>query len=104
ATEGIFTDRRTHKRLHLLNTHFDHVGAQARTESAKLLLQRYKTAYTGDAFILMGDFNAEEQSEPIQLFASELEGLSLVDSLFFDGPAGTFNAFAIQPSEERRID
>lgn len=46
-----------HSELFVINTHFDHRGANARTESAKLIRER-TTALAGDRpVVMMGDLN-----------------------------------------------
>jgi endonuclease/exonuclease/phosphatase family metal-dependent hydrolase len=53
------------KRLFFFNTHFDHLGRQARLESATLLRKKILEIAGPDApVIVTGDFNAPENSEP----------------------------------------
>ncbi len=42
VTWCFFEDKITHKTFYAFNTHFDHMGKQARAESGKLLLQKVK--------------------------------------------------------------
>jgi endonuclease/exonuclease/phosphatase family metal-dependent hydrolase len=111
ATWARFRDRRTGcSHLHL-NTHFDHIGEQARQESARLIRQR-AAALAGDLPILVtGDLNADPQSAPYRIFTRDtIVGASAPFRDAFNassgghyGPTSTWNAFkAIEP--ERRID
>lgn len=57
CTWAIFNDRHCGKTFAMFNTHFDHVGKDARRNSAKLLLNRI-TAIAGNLPVLItGDFN-----------------------------------------------
>jgi len=92
--------------LVVINTHFDHQGEQARKESAKLLVTFVKSLERqGDAaVVLMGDFNASPDEEPIKqldfsLFDSHDESL---DPPF--GPTGTWANWQVGNSLDRRID
>lgn len=60
-------DRRNGKKFFVFNTHFDHVGVQAREESAKLILRQIARIAGTSPFILTGDFNSEEDSKAIRL-------------------------------------
>lgn len=59
-------DRRNGKKFFVFNTHFDHVGVQAREESARLILRQIARIAGTSPFILTGDFNSEEDSKPIR--------------------------------------
>jgi len=60
-------DNKTGKSCYVFNTHFDHIGQVACRESAKLLLQRVVAIAGNFPFVITGDFNGNEQSEPYQL-------------------------------------
>lgn len=66
ASYAILRDRRDGGRTVLfVNTHWDHVGKQARLESARII-RRFiaERVRDGTAAILAGDFNCNEDSEP----------------------------------------
>lgn len=98
----------TGKILFVFNTHFDHIGVQARRESALLIKQRIAALSQGQAFILMGDFNTMATDEPYRLLTDPQASPSLRDALVASaephyGPLSSWNAFqAIVP--DRRID
>lgn len=104
ATWGIFRDRRTGARFVLLNTHFDHVGTEARLESARLIVDRI--AGFELPTIVTGDFNTTPETGPYRLLTSERGGLKDAFSVSqspHHGPTSTWNGFeAVQPG--RRID
>jgi endonuclease/exonuclease/phosphatase family metal-dependent hydrolase len=75
--------------LRVYGTHFDHRGAQARVESARLLLAH---ADGGPPAVFMGDFNAHEETEPILTFLRK-GYRSAVLVLHPEIGLGTFNGF-----------
>lgn len=93
----------------VVNTHFDHRGAVARFESAKLL-RKWVSEHRGKrAAVLMGDFNAEHGTEPIDAIvtggkkASLLRDAREISAKSDTGPNSTWNGFReIIPG--RRID
>lgn len=110
ATWARFTDRETGKTFFHFNTHFDHIGAEARAESAKLILQRIADIAGARPVVLTGDFNATDASEPYRVLTGAAPGgpLALRDALHASehghhGPTSTWNGFeAVQPGQ--RID
>src|SRR5215211_2435082 len=111
ATWARFRDRRTGCRHLHLNTHFDHVGEQARQESARLIRRRL-AALAGDLPIVMtGDLNADPRSTPYRILTNDtlagaiapLRDAFRVSRAGHYGPTSTWTEFrAIEP--ERRID
>jgi endonuclease/exonuclease/phosphatase family metal-dependent hydrolase len=111
ATWASFRDLRTGCNHVHLNTHFDHIGEQARQESARLIRQRV-AALAGDLpIIVTGDLNADPQSVPYRIFTRDtivgatppLRDAFTASSSGHYGPTSTWTAFkAIEPG--RRID
>ncbi|MFP9098332.1 endonuclease/exonuclease/phosphatase family protein [Flavobacterium sp. RHBU_24] len=67
CTYGLFENTKTRQKVWVFNTHFDHLGNVARIESAKLILKKINEINKDKLpFILTGDFNLEETSEPIK--------------------------------------
>lgn len=94
--------------LYFYNTHFDHRGPTARTNSAKLLRKRVTGHGTDARVILTGDFNADEGSEPYKAVFGESEGKAspLRDTLRVFKPVrgddeGSFNSFTPNPGKAR---
>lgn len=109
VTWGKFQDKNTGKVFFLFNTHFDHMGEIARLESAKLLLQKLKAISNGFPCIVMGDFNAEPKTEPIQYLTNKNDGQFLFDAKEISasghyGPEGTFNGFEAKETSNEPID
>jgi endonuclease/exonuclease/phosphatase family metal-dependent hydrolase len=94
-----------------LNTHFDHLGAKARLESARLIRRQIAALGEGCSVIVTGDFNAGENSEPYRALFAAVDGRSspLVDAYRVAHPEpgneeGTFSAFKAGETDGARID
>lgn len=111
ATWGRFRDRRSGCRYVHLNTHFDHIGEQARQESARLVRQRLAALAAGSPIIVTGDLNADPMSAPYRVLTGDTiaDGVPPLRDAFVTsraghyGPTSSWTAFrAIEPG--RRID
>jgi endonuclease/exonuclease/phosphatase family metal-dependent hydrolase len=97
-----FKDNQTGKKFYFFNTHFDHRGVTARKESAQLIIKRMKEINTENLpMILMGDFNAVRESEPIQHILGHLTDSRKVSATTPYGPEGTSGGFEVK--EKSRI-
>jgi endonuclease/exonuclease/phosphatase family metal-dependent hydrolase len=105
CTWAIFVHQKTKQRFMVFNTHFDHVGKQARVNSARLILEKiHSMNYNKLPVILLGDFNLEPESEAIQYISSVLvDAKSHAVGVIF-GPEGTFNGFDLCSQAKPRID
>ncbi len=63
ATWVKLEDIETGKVFMAINTHFDHVGVEARKNSALLIIDRIKQIVGDKPAVLTGDFNVDNQSE-----------------------------------------
>lgn len=73
CTWAIFEDLNTGKSFYGFNTHYSHVGANARLESSKLIAQRIADrTHPEFPFFFTGDFNAAEGSSPINYLQSDV--------------------------------
>lgn len=61
ATWAKLKDRKTGKIFMAINTHFDHVGVEARKNSALLIIQKIKEIVGDQPTVLTGDFNVSDQ-------------------------------------------
>jgi endonuclease/exonuclease/phosphatase family metal-dependent hydrolase len=102
ATWGKFLDLKTNKEFFVLNTHFDHIGKEARKRSAALLKTKATEIARTLPLIIMGDFNCMREEEPYQVMMdSSPPKLSDAAPL----PAsGTFCGFEVGAMECRPID
>lgn len=109
ASWVLLQDRASGQRLRVLNTHFDHVGAAARIESARLVMAWARDPrYAGVPAIILGDFNSVPSSASMMLLADHAQsGLRLASAASAMppyGPPGTFNGFKIDAADAAPID
>jgi endonuclease/exonuclease/phosphatase family metal-dependent hydrolase len=105
CTYCLLQNQATNKPFWVFNTHFDHIGVVARKMSATLILKKIKEINTKKLpVILMGDFNSETESEPINLLKSGLLETSTISQKPLYGPIGTFNNFNPTNSTNNCID
>jgi endonuclease/exonuclease/phosphatase family metal-dependent hydrolase len=110
VTWGKIEETRTGKTFFFFNTHFDHVGEEARIKSAGLLLEKIDEVTGNYPVILTGDFNCTEKDMPYKILTSgngQLPGLSDVRYLTKSTPYGTtqtYNGFRNTILPDRRID
>lgn len=104
CTYALFQNRITKKTFWVFNTHFDHVGTEARKQSAILIMKKITELNTGNSpVILMGDFNMEANHESIKFIENHLnDSKSIAINKY--GPHGTFNNFEFDKPVARRID
>jgi endonuclease/exonuclease/phosphatase family metal-dependent hydrolase len=104
ATWAKLRDRSSARDFIFLNTHFDHIGEKARTESARLIATFLKDKHPLPA-IVTGDFNAHDKSLAYQALVGEKSPARLTDSyraLHEDSPdEATFHAFSGVTKGER---
>lgn len=65
CTWAVLDDKRTRQRFAVFNTHLDRWGEQARLEGARLIVKRTELT-PGLPYLVMGDFNAGESSQPLE--------------------------------------
>ena len=103
-------DRQSGTVFCVVNTHFDHKGSQARTESAALIVSRVRSQFSEHPVILTGDFNTTQGTPPYKtLIDADSAGRVVLNDTFQhsifepEGPNSTWNGFqAIVP--DQRID
>ena len=101
----VLKEDKSNKKFLVFNTHFDHIGTKARSESAKLILRKIKELNAENLpVILMGDFNLTPEKEPISLITSELTDSRSISKSPPYGPVGTFNSFKFDAPMKDRID
>ncbi len=89
----------------VLNTHFDHIGEEARLESTRLIVKKIEALNKNDhPVIVIGDLNLKPESEPIQYLSSILNDSKIVSLSKPFGPNGTFNGFKFNKPVANRID
>jgi endonuclease/exonuclease/phosphatase family metal-dependent hydrolase len=109
VTWARFKDRKKGKIFFAFNTHFDHLGKEARRESARLLLQKVAELSGKTPAVVTGDFNATPTDEPIRIVTDKTDPLHLLDSKEMSatphyGPTGTFTGFGSKERDDQPID
>lgn len=106
VTWGAFEDKdNNNEKFYFFNTHFDHIGYQARVNSAKLINNKLEKITDGKAVILTGDFNAIPDEETYGILQKELQDARKISKKPPYGPEGTFSGFDVTSDTGfRRID
>jgi len=109
VTWARFKDKISKKIFFVFNTHFDHIGQEARRESAKLIKRRVKEIAGNNPVIITGDFNSHPSDEPIKILMDENDKDKFIDTKAVSitphyGPLGTFNGFASKERDNEPID
>lgn len=107
CTYALLHHRSLDQDIWVFNTHFDHIGEEARANSAQLIMRKIDALNDNRNFpvILMGDFNTS---------FNKVEYGSIITSRLNDskesclqppyGPTGTFNGFNFESRVTNRID
>lgn len=107
VTWGQFRSKENNNEFLFFNTHFDHIGVEARKNSASLILKKIEQINSGKNLpvILTGDFNLTPDQEPIIHIKNFMSDSREVSEEPPYGPVGTFNGFEIDADlGSRRID
>ncbi len=107
VTWAVLKDKLSEKTFTYANTHFDHVGKEARKNSA-ILIKGYMTGlFAGMGIdiplIVSGDFNSEPTEAPYQTMISKHE-IVLFDSRPASELTGTYCGFEVDKMKCRTID
>lgn len=103
VTWARFKDKKSGKTFQFFNTHFDHVGKEARKNSSALIqkwIQELGKKYKEEA-IVTGDFNVEKTDEP---YAVMMAPGNLNDTRPASDTRGTFCGFGVNAMTCRGID
>lgn len=95
-------DNETGKEFLFLNTHFDHIGEEARRHSAEIIKTRASEMAGDLPVVITGDFNFSRDDAGYETMMSPT-GLVLVDPAP-DNPPGTYCTFAVGSVPCRPID
>jgi endonuclease/exonuclease/phosphatase family metal-dependent hydrolase len=97
-------DKLNKKEFLVFNTHYDHIGVQARIESANLIKQKIQEIAPKLPVIYAGDLNSTPQSDAIATIKTFLSDSREVSIEMPYGPEGTFNNFKFDSPLKDRID
>lgn len=70
----------TGKKFYVFNTHFDHIGEQARIEAAKIVTAKLSTLPAESRIIFTGDFNTTSGTGPITIITNPDNKIVMTDS------------------------
>ncbi|MCL5244907.1 endonuclease/exonuclease/phosphatase family protein [Cellulophaga sp. 20_2_10] len=99
---ALFEHKITKQNYWVFNTHFDHIGVEARKNSAKLITEKIKSLNTeNNPVILMGDFNVTPITTTITTIKNYLEDSYSATAEKPYGPKGTFNGFTDMVLKDR---
>lgn len=93
-------------KIWVFNTHFDHIGKEARVESMKLILSKIQELNKDNdnlPVVLMGDLNVTPDEQPIQEMKKVLRDSREIAATIH-GPDATFNSFDFAQTPQNRID
>jgi endonuclease/exonuclease/phosphatase family metal-dependent hydrolase len=94
-------DKKTTKDFVVMNTHWDHEGKMARSNSARLIADWVKEEHKkGNVVLLLGDFNLNPTDGALNPLRFVMTDTCPADQLSFP----TFNAFQMKVSSEQHID
>lgn len=105
CTWGQFERKADGERFWCFNTHFDHLGAQARLHSAELILENiHQMSPTDEPVILMGDLNSTPETDVVACLSKAMRDAFAIADIPFSGTEGTFNGFSLDQAVSNRID
>ncbi|MGM9803294.1 MAG: endonuclease/exonuclease/phosphatase family protein [Muribaculaceae bacterium] len=107
ATWAKLQEKSTGKVFMAVNTHFDHVGVEARRQSALLIIDKIKTIVGDKPAIVTGDFNVDDQSEAYRTITTNEFVLNDAYKIAqaVEGVNYTWHEFGKLPAQERsKID
>lgn len=101
-------DKNSEQSFYVFCTHFDHLGVQARVESAKLIVNKINEIAGDFPVLFVGDLNTSPQSSDMyKILSSDLKDSREVTQTPPTGSIGTFNGFDVSVSSlplSARID
>lgn len=105
CTWGVFKDKKSGKQFIFMNTHFDHIGKEARRESAKLIMAKARELAKGLPLILTGDFNVDENDEAYFTLAKSgfVQDVYTLSPIVY-APNSSFNGWGKSLKTAERID
>lgn len=105
CTYAFFMDRGTGINFWVFNTHFDHVGVEARNKSVALIKKKIDELNKDNyPVFIMGDFNLNEQSDAILYMSEHFKDTRHFSEEQAFGPFGTFTGFEFHKPVKDRID
>ncbi len=106
STYVLFKDKTSKKLFWMMNTHFDHIGKEARRNSALMMISKMEELKKKKdvPIFLTGDFNAVETDEPIQVLKTKLQDTKNISEKKVYGPDYSFTGFKFPKNETEILD
>lgn len=105
CTYALLKDKTNQTVFWVFNTHLDHAGSKAKTNSIQLILNKIKALNTENyPVFLIGDFNLEPEESHLKPMYQFMEDSFFISEEKPIGPVGTFNGFNIKEDFTKRID
>lgn len=105
CTYALLKDKKSKKLFWIFNSHLDHIGELARTNSIQLIVSKIAALNINNyPVIFTGDFNSEPSEERIIALKKEMLDAKDISVEKPFGPSGTFNAFKHNEAVTKRID
>jgi endonuclease/exonuclease/phosphatase family metal-dependent hydrolase len=106
CTYAQFFDLEFKQSFWVFNTHFDHVGEEARMKSSVLILQKIQevTKRTRQAVIFCGDLNLNDDHPTISFLQAQMKDALLGSKDVKSNMNKTFNNFDLENEASKRID
>jgi endonuclease/exonuclease/phosphatase family metal-dependent hydrolase len=106
CTYAQFFDLKSNQSFWVFNTHFDHVGEEARMKSSVLILQKIQevTKGTRQAVIFCGDLNLNDDHPTISFLQAQMKDALLGSKDVKSNMNKTFNNFDLENEASKRID
>lgn len=105
CTYLLLYDRTMKKQFWVFNTHLDHIGELARTNSIFLIMDKIKSINKGNfPVVFMGDLNSEPETARIKSLKIVMQDTREISIQKPFGPDGTFNGFKHNEAVTRLID
>lgn len=97
-------DLKSSKEFYFFNTHFDHIGEIARTESSRLIISEIDKLAASYTVILTGDFNYTSRSDGYKIIIEKLSDAKTISKNESIGGSITFNGFGKDIQPDNKID
>lgn len=105
CTYALLKDDKTNQEFWIFNTHLDHIGELARTNSIQLILAKIKELNSKNyPVFFMGDLNSEPNEDRIIQLNKQMDDSRKISSGKPFGPSGTFNSFRHNEPVTKQID
>jgi len=108
VTWVLLKENESQRMFYHFNTHFDHVGIEARKNSAKLILEKIREITAKEtsphSVVITGDFNSRPESDVYKILTETFSDAKNISKNGHYGSSISFNGFGKSLEEGNRID